>query len=141
MKNFKQLKDRIVQFLDGNHMIESFALAKDPDDMFDDDAKMRYVAYAPSNFDISRDSYSLTLTFAITTKVPQGDEDAYITAQEENVLITAQLMDLLDTEDVDAEIRDAMFSLPTAKDNVTLVSATFDLIVNFQRVQYRFYDE
>ena len=141
MKNFKQLKDRISAFLEGNAMVESYKMAENADDMLDFDAKMRYVAFGASNFSIDRTEYSLTLTFAITTKVPEGDEDAYITAQEENVIITAQIKDMLDFEDVDSDIQNAMFSLPASKDGVTLVTATFDLLVVFQRTQYRFYDE
>ena len=141
MKNFKQLKDRLIEMLDGNSMVESVELVDSVEKMFDRDAKMRYVAFAPSNFSIGRTDYSLTLTFAISTKVPAGDQDAYITAQEENVIITAQIKDMLDNEDVDSTIQDAMFALPSDEDDVTIVAATFDLVVTFQRTQYRFYDE
>jgi len=122
MRNFKQVKDGIVAFFEGNDMVEEVFMAKTAEDALDFDRPMRYVAFSPNNFSIGKSNWTLSFAFVLNTKVPLGDEDAWITAQEEHVLLTAQLKDLMDQNDVDAYIDEAMFALDGRKDIYSSVS-------------------
>ena len=141
MKNFKQVKDGIKTFFEGNDMVESVFMAKTVEDMFSHDVDMRYVGFAPSEFEIGKTDWALKFAFVFSTKVPLGDEDAWITAQEEHVLLSIQLNDMLDQNEIDSEISEAIFALPEDLSDSSVVTATFTLSVLFQRVQYVNFDE
>jgi hypothetical protein len=141
MRNFKQVKDGIINFLEGNDMVETVMMSKKQEDAFNYDVDLRSVVFAPVEFEIGKTDWSLKFAFIINTKAPLDDEDAYITAQEENVLITAQLNDFMEQNDVDAFITEAAFALPDDKEDSQIVTASFVLEVRFQRVQYVNFDE
>lgn len=141
MRNFKQVKDGIINFLEGNDMVETVMMSKKQEDAFNYDVDLRSVVFAPVEFEIGKTDWSLKFAFVINTKAPLDDEDAYITAQEENVLITAQLNDFMEQNDVDAFITEAAFALPDDKEDSQIVTASFVLEVRFQRVQYVNFDE
>ena len=141
MRNFKQVKDGIINFLEGNDMVETVMMSKKQEDAFNYDVDLRSVVFAPVEFEIGKTDWSLKFAFVINTKAPLDDEDAYITAQEENVLITAQLNDFREQNDVDAFITEAAFALPDDKEDSQIVTASFVLEVRFQRVQYVNFDE
>ena len=141
MRNFKQVKDGIINFLEGNDMVETVMMSKKQEDAFIYDVDLRSVVFAPVEFEIGKTDWSLKFAFVINTKAPLDDEDAYITAQEENVLITAQLNDFMEQNDVDAFITEAAFALPDDKEDSQIVTASFVLEVRFQRVQYVNFDE